>query len=48
MNLIFIDIETTGLDHAAPEAQILEIALVAVDARTLQEVAHWRVAPERR
>lgn len=41
MNLIFIDIETTGLDHAAPEAQILELALVAVDARTLQEVAHY-------
>lgn len=41
MNLVFIDLETTGLDHDAPGAEILEIALVAVDARTLTEVAHW-------
>lgn len=41
MNLIFADLETTGLDHTAPEAELLELALVAVDARTLAEVAHW-------
>lgn len=41
MNLVFVDLETTGLDHTAPEAELLELALVAVDARTLAEVAHW-------
>lgn len=37
---IIIDTESTGLDERAPGAQLLEIALVAVDRR-LQEVAHW-------
>lgn len=39
MNLIFIDIESTGLDPNAPGAEILELALVAVDPRSLVEVA---------
>jgi oligoribonuclease len=41
MHLIFIDLETTGLLWDATNAEILELALVAVDARTLQEVAHY-------
>lgn len=41
MNLVFVDIESSGLLWDAPEAELLELALVAVDARTLTEVAHW-------
>lgn len=40
-HLIFIDIETTGLDPNAPGVEILELALVAVEPRTLAEVARW-------
>ena len=40
-HLVFIDIESSGLDPNAPGAEILELALVAVDPRTLTEVAHW-------
>lgn len=40
MNFIWLDLETNGLDPHKPDALILEIALVAVDA-TLTEVAHW-------
>lgn len=39
--LVFVDLETSGLDQNAPNAEILELALVAVDPRTLTEVAHW-------
>lgn len=39
--LVFVDIESTGLDHNEPRAQILELALVAVDPRSLVELAHW-------
>ncbi len=41
MNLIFIDLETNVLDQNAPGAELLELALVAIDARTLQEIAHY-------
>ncbi len=41
MTLVFIDLESNGLDPNAPGAELLEIALVAVDARTLTEVAHY-------
>lgn len=39
-NWIWLDIECTGLDEHAPDAAILEIGLVAVDAQ-LRELAHW-------
>jgi oligoribonuclease len=39
--LVFVDIETSSLDHTAPGAELLELALVAVDARTLTELGHW-------
>lgn len=39
-NWIWVDLETTCLDERHPDAAILEIGLVAVDAR-LNEVAHW-------
>lgn len=39
-NWVWIDLETTCLDERSPDAAILEIGLVAVDAR-LNEVAHW-------
>lgn len=41
MNLIFIDLETNGLVQNAPGAELLELALVAIDPRTLQEIAHY-------
>lgn len=47
MNLVFIDVEaagpgkTGGLDPHTLGAEILELALVAVDARTLTEIGHW-------
>lgn len=39
-NWIWLDLETSCLDERESHAFILEIALVAVDAR-LNEVAHW-------
>jgi oligoribonuclease len=39
MNLIFIDLETSGLDPATGE--ILEIGMLAVDPRTMRELAAW-------
>ncbi len=39
MNLIFLDLETTGLDEATGE--ILEIGMLAVNPRNLQELAAW-------
>jgi oligoribonuclease (3'-5' exoribonuclease) len=42
VNFVWCDIETNGLDPLRPDALILEIALVAVDA-TLTEVAHWHL-----
>lgn len=46
-HLIFVDVETTGLNEKAPGAHILELALVAVELPTFKEVAaaSWLVLP---
>jgi oligoribonuclease (3'-5' exoribonuclease) len=41
MNLIFLDLETSGLDETNPRAEILEIGMLAVCSRSLRELAAW-------
>jgi oligoribonuclease (3'-5' exoribonuclease) len=41
MNLIFLDLETTGTDETNPRAEILEIGMLAIHPQTLQELAAW-------
>lgn len=43
MNFIWLDLETTGLDPRGPNAEILELGLVAVSPR-LEVVGHWHSA----
>jgi oligoribonuclease (3'-5' exoribonuclease) len=41
VNLIFLDLETSGLDETNPRAEILEIGMLAIHPQSLRELAAW-------